>query len=157
MSALTPERLAEIRERVEGASEGPWIHYTPNPRHSLSSSVLSEPLDSDPLAVSSEVAEGVAKRDGAFIAHARTDVPDLLAAVQRLGRLHQGQAEHIVGLRAEVERFRAGIEALAERFVNVLAKAAGVDLAALGVTKDGSPRHPLYLPGTARPTPWGQQ
>lgn len=28
-------------------------------------------------------------------------------------------------------------------------------LAALGVTKDGHPRHPLYLPGSARPEPWG--
>lgn len=27
-------------------------------------------------------------------------------------------------------------------------------LTALGVTKDGAPRHPLYLPATARPQPW---
>lgn len=29
-------------------------------------------------------------------------------------------------------------------------------LRALGVTKDGAPRHPLYLPATARPTPWSK-
>lgn len=31
---------------------------------------------------------------------------------------------------------------------------AGETLYSLGVTKDGHPRHPLYLPGTARPEPW---
>lgn len=30
----------------------------------------------------------------------------------------------------------------------------GAQLAALGVTKAGAPRHPLYLPATARPEPW---
>lgn len=32
--------------------------------------------------------------------------------------------------------------------------AAGATLTALGVTKDGAPRHPLYLPSNARPEPW---
>ena len=30
----------------------------------------------------------------------------------------------------------------------------GVELHALGVTKDGHPRHPLYLPHAADPKPW---
>jgi hypothetical protein len=30
-------------------------------------------------------------------------------------------------------------------------------LTALGVTAAGAPRHPLYLPAAARPTPWSQQ
>lgn len=29
-------------------------------------------------------------------------------------------------------------------------------LTALGVTKNGAPRHPLYLPGTARPETWSK-
>lgn len=28
------------------------------------------------------------------------------------------------------------------------------DMHCLGVTKDGAPRHPLYLPAAARPVPW---
>ena len=31
---------------------------------------------------------------------------------------------------------------------------AGVRLEALGTTKEGWPRHPLYLPASARPAPW---
>jgi len=30
----------------------------------------------------------------------------------------------------------------------------GIELCALGVTKDGHPRHPLYLPASAEPTPF---
>lgn len=35
-----------------------------------------------------------------------------------------------------------------------LASRAGLDLDALGVTKDGAPRHPLYMPKTAWPERW---
>jgi len=35
-----------------------------------------------------------------------------------------------------------------------MATAAGANLCALGETKDGHPRHPLYLKKTARPEPW---
>ena len=32
----------------------------------------------------------------------------------------------------------------------------GRELFCLGVTKDGSPRHPLYVRGDTRPEPWGE-
>jgi len=35
-----------------------------------------------------------------------------------------------------------------------LVKAVGAELTALGTSKDGAPRHPLYLPAVAVPTPW---
>ena len=47
-----------------------------------------------------------------------TDVPVLLAEVLRMQRLHQGQAGHVVALRSEVERLRAGIKALTENYRN---------------------------------------
>jgi hypothetical protein len=48
----------------------------------------------------------------------------------------------------------ANAKPLRVEFVGVLARAAGVTLTALGVTKDGAPRHPLYLPASARPERW---
>jgi hypothetical protein len=35
-----------------------------------------------------------------------------------------------------------------------IVKGLGTDLHALGVTKDGHPRHPLYMPANARPSPF---
>jgi hypothetical protein len=41
-----------------------------------------------------------------------------------------------------------------ERAVRELLGGAGVKLHHLGLTKDGHPRHPLYLPKTVTPTEW---
>lgn len=41
--------------------------------------------------------------------------------------------------------------------VRDLLTAGGAQLHHLGLTKDGSPRHPLYLPRTATPVPWGTE
>lgn len=56
--------------------------------------------------------------------------------------------------RPVIAAWGANAKPLRVEFVGILAKAAGVTLTALGVTKDGAPRHPLYLPASARPTPW---
>lgn len=39
-------------------------------------------------------------------------------------------------------------------FVSEMAREAGAPLLALGLTKDGAPRHPLYLSAAAVPTYW---
>lgn len=107
MSGVTSERLAEIRVRVEESSEGPWealpeggwavigsgsdsvIHaYS---EHAVCS--CGEACDGSP-----EVAMSI--EDIEFVAHARTDVPDLLA--------------HVDHLTAENARLREGIEELAK-------------------------------------------
>lgn len=48
----------------------------------------------------------------------------------------------------------ANAEPRRAEFVAAIAAAAGVTLIALGLTKAGAPRHPLYLPASARPEPW---
>jgi hypothetical protein len=47
-----------------------------------------------------------------------------------------------------------GANAKPERVAQVLAFPGWDKVRALGVTKAGAPRHPLYLPATASPTPW---
>jgi len=47
-----------------------------------------------------------------------------------------------------------GALARPDRVRQVLALPGFHRLAALGVTKTGSPRHPLYLPADTRPEPW---
>lgn len=47
-----------------------------------------------------------------------------------------------------------GANARPDRVAAVLALPGMDRLTALGVTKDGAPRHPLYLPAAATPAPW---
>lgn len=48
-----------------------------------------------------------------------------------------------------------GAHAQSDRVAAVLAMHGADRFQALGLTKSGAPRHPLYLPATARPTPIG--
>lgn len=38
--------------------------------------------------------------------------------------------------------------------VSAMLRNAGIEMFALGLTKDGTPRHPLYLPNSVSPEPW---
>lgn len=69
MTKMTPQRLAEIQERDRLASRGPW---------SVEGSSISAENGED------GIAGHMTPNDAYFIAHARDDVPDLLAEVQRL-------------------------------------------------------------------------
>lgn len=75
---MTPERLAEIRARVKATTEGPWSFH---PNHAF-----ADP--SDPLYVAGDgtvIADDISRKNNAvFIAHSRTDVPALIAEVERL-------------------------------------------------------------------------
>ena len=53
--------------------------------------------------------------------------------------------------RPVIAAWGANAAPLRAQFVGALARAAGSTLTALGLTKDGAPRHPLYLRSDARP------
>lgn len=77
---LTNERIAEIRERESKATKGPWEQFNyisyPGGLHRVRSRF-------DPSVTICECRRDYG-HDAAFIAHARQDVPDLLAEVERL-------------------------------------------------------------------------
>ena len=120
-------RLAEIRARVDAATEGPWlhgdrwhvqgeshcacrpgygpriarrwmdingkymwahVHESPEPFHPYG--ILAR-NDGEPLSVVIETTEygTMSTEDAEFIAHARTDLPALLAAVEAVRALHK--------------------------------------------------------------------
>jgi hypothetical protein len=107
VSGITPERLAEIKARYEAATDGPW-----HGQHDEFGCVqignygwvcggANEPeydIDSE---------QGHA--DAEFIAHARTDMPDLVAEVEFV----HGQL--VKQMRANVETFELNEELRAER------------------------------------------
>jgi hypothetical protein len=111
---ITAERLAEIEARANAATPGPW--------HAEHRGVMAEGVEIvDDCAVAGW---DVYPENQAFIAHARADVPDLVAEVRRLTAALAAHARHtdaaIDGVRAmlpaalEIAR-REGAEAMRER------------------------------------------
>lgn len=72
---------------------------------------------------------------------------EFLAIVARRAVVEGAPLVAAWGANAKPERVAQALEVLEER-------GAGRLLTALGTTKAGQPRHPLYLPATATPTPW---
>lgn len=75
---MTPERLAEIRKRVDAATGGLWVVVHDGTERSVSTTESARfvcHLNSNMLRYSD---------DADFIAHARLDVPDLLAEMDRV-------------------------------------------------------------------------
>lgn len=100
---LSPERLAEIRERAAAATPGPWGTYDDGTgRYDIAAELqdtghgftcrrqvaqtVDEPIDNDPAHRDWDADEDDDQifADAEFIAHAREDLPALLAEVERL-------------------------------------------------------------------------
>jgi hypothetical protein len=83
-------KLDEIQARADAATEGPWV-ATPNDR--IVSSTKTWP-EGDPYDVAGmfghkgAVVEGCRTPDALFIAHAREDVPKLVAALRAVEAVH---------------------------------------------------------------------
>lgn len=109
--------LAAIRARVEAATPGPWASTVAYPHLALQpddDSIISFNLAANPAS------------DALFVAHARADVPALLAEVERLRGELSAIADRALTLKgrlvstgAEVERLRAQVAA-AYRFADEL-------------------------------------
>lgn len=78
-------RLNEIEARANAATEGPWTTYTVTPH--MGSEVLTAPREGEDYG-DYVVPEYIDTDNAAFIAHARTDVPDMAAALRAVLELH---------------------------------------------------------------------
>jgi hypothetical protein len=79
---MTPEQLKAIRERAEAATAGPWESTTPAAYEGAPDAAwLKAPRGTD---FYTDYDGGIRQADAAFIAHARADVPALLALVEQL-------------------------------------------------------------------------
>ena len=80
------DRLNEIEARANAATEGPWApdEYTevdPDGFYELARVIAPDP-DGDDWCAIGVVHTGILRPDAEFIAHARTDVPALVAALR---------------------------------------------------------------------------
>ena len=94
-------RLNEIEARANAATEGPWLVNGPDEPWAVissgSDSVLHSYMRCRPDCEGCECGESVAEvaielEDAEFIAHARTDVPDMAAALRAVLKLHKHHA-----------------------------------------------------------------
>jgi len=84
---LTNEEVAAIRARCAAATPGPWRAYIEGRDHTSGSSFIMTgegEVRGDDIELS-----GATLADQDFIAHARQDIPRLLAEIQRLQNLGQ--------------------------------------------------------------------
>ena len=82
------DRLNEIEARASAATEGPWVTYRDgiaSPAFVNAPSTAVCEIQSDSFV--REPDQGDA--DGSFIAHARTDMPDLVGALRAVLDLHR--------------------------------------------------------------------
>jgi hypothetical protein len=77
---LTDEEIGEIRKRTDAATPGPWNAYIEGRDHVGGSSFIMTSGEDIELSAGATVA------DHDFIAHARQDIPRLLAELARLRR-----------------------------------------------------------------------
>ena len=90
-------RLNEIEARANAATEGPWeafgtvIDAITGPGDCRGCSGILSPAH-EPACYYSEIA-GAGEQDAEFIAHARTDVPDMAAALRAVLEIHQDGGE----------------------------------------------------------------
>ena len=83
---MTPEELKACRERAEAATPGPWeMSRRDDVMGGFDYFVEAGPLCVAVAAEDARPTRGMgAKRDAAFIAHARQDVPRMLATIDKL-------------------------------------------------------------------------
>lgn len=89
--------LAAIRERAEKATPGPWESYSVPGRNRSAAGYAAVEVAETEVQV---VRDAGGWFDADFIAHARTDVPALVAEVARL----QGEEDHIQDALGETQR-----------------------------------------------------
>lgn len=98
-----PDKLREIEERCEKATEGPWFYDWGNweiesrSDSSFRTSVCSMTPE-DRLSCDGQEQNPVdSSDDGEFIAHARTDIPKLLKVIEKLMEQRNGFRDEVLG------------------------------------------------------------
>ena len=76
------DRLNEIEARANAATEGPWEAYRPNPAYRI-----YEICSTTPQGLDETLAEVSGYDDAEFMAHARADVPALVAALRAVHQI----------------------------------------------------------------------
>lgn len=83
MEILSEEKIEEIRKRSQASRPGPWKSNIEGRDHYSGSNFIMVPGDSSEM-TTLEFSGKVTEADQDFIAHAREDIPALIAEIERL-------------------------------------------------------------------------
>lgn len=82
---LTKDDIEQIRERCNAATPGPWVSFVEGRDHTSGSNFI---MTGEGLNRGNDIElSGATTADQDFIAHARQDIPRLLAEIARLRKL----------------------------------------------------------------------
>ena len=119
---MTPERIAEIRARVEAATPGPWA-WCPYKMYLLADNAMvcdsGEPEEPG-VRMRGAGARLPINQNADFIAHARQDIPELITIVER-------QAAEIAELKAADAWARGDHQNLVDWLLRERANNNGID------------------------------
>lgn len=144
----TTARLTDIRERVQAATEGPWVAVAgegPNdwPIVCPDGSALGEYLCASP---DDGVRGGHSEADAEFIAAARADVPWLLAEVERLTAERDRARDLAARLEAQVARVAEAVNGMETlRYAGMTTRSAVSDVEAAARTQRAVRAHAADL------------
>lgn len=103
---MDAKQLAEIKAREQAATPGPWSVDTNEPFSRQINGVFADEQKRYVFYHDPDDDNTVSKNDAAFIAKARTDIPALVAEVERLKKENTSQVEYINELADSIDNWR---------------------------------------------------
>lgn len=84
IKALSNDYLTEVKKRVDAATPGPWLSFVEGRDHFSGDSFIRLSMNDS---IDDLYLHGASIADQDFIAHARQDIPLLLAEIDRFKKL----------------------------------------------------------------------
>jgi len=135
--------FAEIKAREQAATPGPWEYFD---CANEIWSIAHKTVTNDDTVIGGTEGEGISinKPDAAFIAHARTDIPALIAEVERLQNLCEENEQLIERLANQSRRLNdSGVTK--DQQIATLKKALELACDAFDYTPSGHTLMDLYI------------
>ena len=114
-NAITPERLAEIKARCEKATQGEWFTWFRGPEHDGDSGCFDVSTHDDDGYRIAMFDQPNAQANRKFCAHARQDIPDLVAHIEEQDAAILHRIETAVRFQSERDEARAEVERLRDQ------------------------------------------
>jgi hypothetical protein len=144
---LTEQQLNDIEARINAATPGPWMRKTELASHIV---YVDNAAPNDGTSSPLWNAEWATEADGEFTAHARTDVPALLAEVRRL----RTESAAVAAFLDEQDRAARLFELPTPAWVEAVRAASGATVVPLSASQ---PSEAPVEPETPTKPPTGRQ